>query len=152
HLARNFSGRSFLFPLGFFPDPYYSDYSSAPAAEPRVIVVQAPIPTTTPQPIASTMQPVLIELEGDRYVRRNAEDTSEAIAVDQQPAIRHAGKPADMATHTPANPDLAPVVLIFRDGHREDVSAYTITDDTLYANGDYYANGSWNKKIELSSL
>jgi len=27
-----------------------------------------------------------------------------------------------------------------------------ITDGVLYTSGDYYANGSWNRKIELSSL
>ena len=52
----------------------------------------------------------------------------------------------------PAAHDLDPVVLVFRDGHREQVSTYTIADGILYTSGDYYTNGSWNKKIELSSL
>jgi hypothetical protein len=46
----------------------------------------------------------------------------------------------------------APAVLVFRDGHREEVSNYTIADGILYTAGDPYTGGSWNKKIELSSL
>ena len=41
---------------------------------------------------------------------------------------------------------------MFRDGHREEVSDYTIADGNLYTHDDYYTNGSWNRKIELSSL
>jgi hypothetical protein len=43
-------------------------------------------------------------------------------------------------------------VLVFRDGHREEVSAYTITGGAIYAPADFYRDGSWNRKIELSSL
>ncbi len=48
--------------------------------------------------------------------------------------------------------DLVPAVVVFRDGHREEVAAYTITDGVLYAQGNYYTDGSWNRKIDLSSL
>jgi hypothetical protein len=48
--------------------------------------------------------------------------------------------------------DLPPAVLVFRDGHSEEVRDYTIADGILYARGDYYTDGYWNKKIELSSL
>ena len=47
---------------------------------------------------------------------------------------------------------LPPAVLIFHDGHREEVRDYTIADGTLYARGDYYTDGYWNKKIDLASL
>ena len=42
--------------------------------------------------------------------------------------------------------------LVFRDGHREQVFDYTIADGVLYAHADYFTTGSWNRKIELSSL
>jgi len=47
---------------------------------------------------------------------------------------------------------LPPAVLIFRDGHREEVGDYTIADGFLYARGDYYTDGYWNRKIDLSTL
>ena len=51
-----------------------------------------------------------------------------------------------------APPVIASALLVFRDGHREEVSDYTIAQGILHASSDYYTNGSWNKKIELSSL
>jgi hypothetical protein len=48
--------------------------------------------------------------------------------------------------------ELPPATLIFRDGHSEEVRDYTIADGILYARGDYYADGYWNKKIGLASL
>ena len=56
-------------------------------------------------------------------------------------------KPAEPRPHT-----LPPAVLIFRDGHTEEVRDYAIADGTLYARGDYYTDGYWNKKIDLSAL
>ena len=44
------------------------------------------------------------------------------------------------------------MVLVFRDGHREEVSAYTIVDSILYAQGNYYTDGSWSRRIDVSSL
>jgi len=48
--------------------------------------------------------------------------------------------------------ELAPTVLVYRDGRREEVREYSIADGVLYARGDYYAVGCWNKKIELVAL
>jgi hypothetical protein len=47
---------------------------------------------------------------------------------------------------------LPPATLIFRDGHSEEVRDYTIADGILYARGDYYSDGYWNKKIGLTAL
>jgi hypothetical protein len=48
--------------------------------------------------------------------------------------------------------ELAPTMLVYRDGHREEIREYSIADGVLYARGDYYAVGYWNKKIELVAL
>jgi hypothetical protein len=48
--------------------------------------------------------------------------------------------------------ELAPTVLVYRDGRREEVREYSIANGVLYARGDYYADGYWNKKIELAAL
>ena len=44
------------------------------------------------------------------------------------------------------------LALVFRDGHSEEVHDYTIADGILYTRGDFYTDGYWNKKIELSAL
>ena len=56
-----------------------------------------------------------------------------------------------IAAVSPAR-DLPAAVLIFRDGHSEEVHDYTIADGFLYARGDYYIDGYWNKKIDLATL
>ena len=56
-----------------------------------------------------------------------------------------------MISAKPSEP-LPAAVLIFRDGHSEEVRDYTIADGMLYARGDYYTDGYWNKKIDLATL
>ena len=56
-----------------------------------------------------------------------------------------------MITRTPSQP-LPAAILIFHDGHSEEVRDYTIADGILYARGDYYTDGYWNKKINLATL
>jgi hypothetical protein len=65
-------------------------------------------------------------------------------------AINFAKLEAQPASIAPAT--TAPAVLIFRDGHREEVRDYTIANGILYARGDYYVDGYWNKQISLASL
>ncbi len=91
----------------------------------------------------------MIELQGDRYVRVSGEDNSGAEMISPE-SIRRPEKLSAATIQAPA-PE-APVVLVFRDGHREEVSEYTIAGGILYAARDYPTDGSWNKKIELSSL
>ena len=43
-------------------------------------------------------------------------------------------------------------VLVFTDGHTEEVSRYMIMGKVMYANADYWTTGTWTKKILLSSL
>jgi hypothetical protein len=88
-----------------------------------------------------SVQPLMIELQNGRYVR-----------VSSQPANGEALQlsPALAAAATPLHDQ--PAVLIFRDGHSEEVHDYAIADGILYARGDYYTDGYWNKKIALSAL
>jgi len=133
-----------------FSDPFYADYLSSTgdpvASQPPVIIVQAaPAPAPVSDPAPSPMRPLMIELQGDRYVQVSGEETSGAQALALTSDARTAMDPA-------VAKDLPVAVLVFRDGHREEVSAYTITGGAIYAPADFYRDGSWNRKIELSSL
>jgi hypothetical protein len=158
--------RSLSYPLAF-SDPFYSDYLSTTGypvgSQPPVIILQAPsaaapAPENSSSSTQSPSQPLMIELQGDRYVRVSGEETSEAELIDSEKIDSMPNAPSRQPHPSgPAIPpvtakDLVPAVLVFRDGHREEVSDYMITDGVLYTSGDYYANGSWNRKIELSSL
>jgi hypothetical protein len=48
--------------------------------------------------------------------------------------------------------ELPPTVLVFRDGHEEEVKSYTIIDKTLYTSANYWTSGSWTRKIEIANL
>ncbi len=109
----------------------------------------------------SSSDPLMIELQNGRYVRvNNAAIDGEALPLNPPnlappPANRGPkGNPKRLpliATAAPV-PDLTPAVLVFRDGHTEEVRDYTIADGMLYARGDYYTDGFWNKKIALAAL
>jgi hypothetical protein len=128
-------------------------------------------------------QPLLIELQGDRYVRvTSAAIDGEALPLNaasnnihgnsaqpSKPPVSHLRKPLAQrsanraglglgpgpmigAAAAPAVRELPAAILIFRDGHSEEVHDYTIADGSLYARGDYYTDGYWNKKIDLATL
>jgi hypothetical protein len=123
----------------FFGDAFYQDYPVAPLSLPTQYVVMQP-PINDPPP-ESKAEPLMIELQGDRYMRfggrPQSAERAEAIA---SPRI------------TQAPPELPPAVLIFRDGHREHVPEYAIVGGTLYTSGDYWQTGQWTKNIQLSTL
>jgi len=108
----------------------------------------------------SPNDPLMIEFQNGRYVRVNGptiNDNPEPITFpDSAPAKLHSktGQPApqDAQPQTIAAAPLAAVTLIFRDGRSEEVRDYTIAQGTLYARGDYYTDGYWNKKIDLANL
>jgi hypothetical protein len=158
---RGRTGMRHLYPPFLLGDPYYyADYTSEPVANentPQVVVVQMPA-----APEAATRQtpaePLLIEWQNDRYVR-----VGEAqLQQEDKPAppkgeiAISAAKPNQITKRgnlsRPPHPELQPVVLVYRDGHREQISNYTIADGVLYASGDYWTDGYWNKKILLASL
>jgi hypothetical protein len=160
---RGAHARSFFYPLAF-SDPFYSDYfpntgySGAPQSP--VTVVQTS-PAITPLPERAPSQPLMIELQGGRYVRVSGEEASETgsgaefVTKGIDPiSNRSPGRErlASPATHAAAAKELAVTVLVFGDGHQEKVLDYVIADGALYTHSDYYAHGSWTRKIELSAL
>jgi len=175
HLAPGFGrgatflGRNHRFgDRGFYlgGDPFfYEDYPFQPLAaepaSPQVIMVQ---PSAYAEPQETRSEPLLIELHGDRYerfggVRQSAEaehglaaasDYAEA-APSKSPAITKSGANA-AAGAAPKAGELPPAVLVYRDGHRENVPDYAIVGGTIYARGDYWQNGYWTKNIQLSAL
>jgi hypothetical protein len=155
--------RSFFYPLGF-SDPFYSDYLSNTgypvASQPPVIILQPPpAAATVPERSSPPNEPLMIELQGGRYVRVNGEETSwtemgtEMKTIDPLPNTpRQPEQSSGNAPRAVPAREMPRSVLVFRDGRREQVSDYTIADGILYAHSDYFTTGSWNRKIELSAL
>jgi hypothetical protein len=120
----------------------------------------------------SSAQPLMIELQNGRYVRVNTpaldgdpqefDDPAEPATIAhtgpnkrphsaRRPVADSAQQAAAPATDS-AMQNLPSALLVFRDGHSEEVRDYTIADGALYARGDFYTDGYWNKKIDLSAL
>jgi hypothetical protein len=151
------------------------------ASQPPVFLLQAAHALSGPADYAAAYpaiepaipQPLMIELQNGRYVRVNStpadgealpltaaldraqsEQTQPAKSTRANSTRLAKANSADQPTIAAAPPahDLPPALLVFRDGHSEEVRDYTIADGVLYARGDYYTDGYWNKKIDLAAL
>ena len=152
------SGHRSRLPGSFFlGDPFWGDGYYDPS--PNVVVVQSPQPAAA-QPSAAIEEhkpasPLLIEWQGDRYVRLTSDSTNTARTIqpdyvaDKTAPERHSARPTP-ETRTITEPP--PTIFIFRDGHQEQSSDYSIISGVIYTRGDYWTSGSWSKPIPLAQL
>ncbi|HXM61192.1 MAG TPA: hypothetical protein VN950_10075 [Terriglobales bacterium] len=150
----SFAGRPYSRAFGagaiFLGDPFYADYPVAPVAVPPQFVVVQPAPPVETQPEIKS-EPLMIELQGNRYVRFGGRQRSAERGTNAPPDYAEAdAASAPQITRQPA--ELPPAVLIFKDGHREQVPEYAIVGSTIYASGDYWQSGHWTKNIQVSAL
>lgn len=132
----------------FYPGYYgYPDDAPQPTPAPQVIVMQ---PAAAPQPAAPPAvpaEPVLIEWQGNRFVRMTlAERNGSNSPLD----YAETGKSVSAKPSPPQ--DLPPAVLVFRDGRQQEVSSYTIMNGTIFTRSDYWTTGTWNQKIQIADL
>jgi hypothetical protein len=156
----------------FDPDDIYSTgYPVASPPPPFLMQALSGLADSSATPMGEAMGPVshqpsssdplIIELQNGRYVRVHCTAANgDALPLASSPALgaKPSGTRSTRPNSTPpliataSEQSLPPAVLIFRDGHREEVRDYTIADGFLYARGDFYTDGYWNKKIDLSTL
>ena len=144
--------------LVFFGTDYsaYPEYPYGWAGQPLppLVVVQS---SPSPAPSEPPSEPLMIVWQGDRYVRyggrapagsvRAGQDYSESISsTAQSPSAVHSA-PAQLG-----QAQLPPAILVFRDGHREQVQDYVIASGKLYVRGDYWRDGYWTRTVELAAL
>jgi len=149
----SFGGRPYSHSYGrdaiFLGDPFYADYPLAPVTIPPQYVVTQPTTTIDAAPEPKS-EPLMIELQGNRYVRFGGTQQSTDRGINSAPDYEASN--SALAAQRPARTELAPTVLIFRDGHREQIPEYAIVGSTLYATGNYWQSGQWTKNIQLSAL
>lgn len=133
--------------------PWLTDFdTSVQPAAPAVVVVQPQPPAQSVVPEETrTLQPLLIEWQGDRFVRfEGTHDTDKA----QSPA-NYVEAPSTKRKSVAAPPEARPLpatALVFRDGHREELESYTIVGGVMYLQRAYWQTGEWTKKVQLSEL
>jgi hypothetical protein len=145
HIPRNRFARehrSFHPAYGYYGTPYfYSDYY-----EPSDFEYQPPEPSPPPVQVQVKTEPlpdpVLLELHGSRWVKvMNFEESSDRTLAGETPA--------QMATK--AKP-LPPAVLVYRDGHTEELSSYSIIGGSIHTKSNYWATGAWTRTIPVADL
>lgn len=130
--------------------PYYQAAEQTEAPSPELVVVQAaPAPPQASQPAP---EPVLLEWNGDRWLRlaNNGQSALGTQPNHLRPSKRKSNASASDLGQTRG--ELPSAVLVFRDGHKEEVSSYTIVGETMYTKADYWTTGSWTKKVQLGDL
>jgi hypothetical protein len=152
HNGNGFSGNRggrFGRGLSYWGDPYfYADYPvQSLAYEAPPLVVQAATPPAPERPSES----VMIEWQGDHYVRDVSQHGSIALQ-DYSQAPASGNRPAFSLAKQSSQAELPPAVLVYRDGHREQVLDYVIARGSLYARGNYWQDGYWSKNIQLAAL
>jgi len=155
---------------GFFPGAafwpfFYADYE--PASEPPIIETPAPqtiIIQGAEAAAAPTAQKasesLVLELDGDHWVRITNSGESQTGKASAPAAAESPSNTPSAATSTtarraePSEPDneLPAAVLVFRDGHKEQIRKYTVVGSIIYTNADYWTTGSWTRKIQVSEL
>ena len=148
------------FPASFYlGSPFWADdYYSYGEQSPQVYVIQAPPASQQRSAFEESkpIVPVMIELQGDRYVRHatgevsNSQSAPANVASATTGAVSSKANSTSLASATPN--DEPPAVFVFRDGHREESSDYSIISGAIYSRGDYWSSGSWSKKIWLADL
>ncbi|HEV2492882.1 MAG TPA: hypothetical protein VG204_07390 [Terriglobia bacterium] len=155
-----FNGNPDVLYPDYYDDGDYSDYAGQPPPPPPPYPPQelGDQAAAQPAPPSSPADPLVIEYQGEEWVRVTNTGGSPASAQPVQPVpaehVASAGRHAIARRDQPATsaPELPPAVLVFRDGHQEEVKGYTIMGATLYTSADYWTTGSWTRQIRIAQL
>jgi hypothetical protein len=139
------------YPVASEPPPFLMQAMRDMAGSAANPMAQVISPPANHQPAAN--DPLMIELQNGRYVRvDNSGANGDALPLNLTPNRARSSSTTPTITASAPSRTLPPAVLVFHDGHSEEVRDYTIADGMLYARGDYYTDGYWNKKIDLATL
>jgi hypothetical protein len=152
HPGHDFGHRAVLLPYPYF----YPDYGYESEETPEPQVVPVPVRTVAPAPPTPPLEPLLIEWQGDHFVRMTAfqnDSGSRQSAPDYSERAAHRPvAPGRKVVTVPPPRELPHAVLVFHDGREEEVSSYTIVNGTIYSKADYWTSGTWTRKIQIAEL
>ncbi len=155
HRARRY------FPGSFYAPYFYSDYDYGYDSGPQIVETPPPqiveqVAPPAPAPVTPAPDSVVIELQGDHWVRVTNYGQSQMDGQSGRPESARAANPETAAAPRSEAAEsvraLPAAVLIFRDGHREEIGKYVVVGSTLYASADYWSSGSWTREVQLSAL
>lgn len=135
----------------YFYDSGYDYDDGSLEEEPAV----SPARTVPAPEVRKAADSVVMELRGDHWVRITTTGPVEATP----PAAVH-GTLLPAFDQAPPVAPLPAAILVFRDGHQEEATSYTIVGRTIYLKSDYWAVGSqspsqspsWTRKVLIADL
>lgn len=143
---RRFGYAPYFYP-GYGYDSDYglnSGYELTPDEAPPQPVAEETSPAATPQtPEKPAEGPVLLELQGDHWVRITSNGPPQTVGQLYRPQPEKASNPPTAA---------ASAVLVFRDGHEEEIGKYCIIGETIHVTADYWSTGSWTRTVKILDL
>lgn len=156
---RGYLNEPYLFPPYYYGDDdfYYEDEYSPPGQYviPPPVQVISSQRSQSPPPPATPVEPLLLEIRDGQWVR---------VPTGSQMALPQSAKPdspqgasqqvqiTEPAESAAPLPELPPAVIVFRDGHTEEVAKYMIQGTVLFTSADYWSTGNWTRKIPLSEI
>jgi hypothetical protein len=145
-------------PYYFYPDYGFSDYDDDTGmveAPPPPQFIGPPPGQASPRASApSAPESVMLELRGDHWVRITNYGQSESGGPSSQELASNpsAAGPTRRIQTVEAPSPLPPAVLVFRDGHQEEIGKYVIVGKTIRVSEDYWTQGSWSKTVQIANL
>ena len=143
-----------------FAPYFYSDYDydSEPQtvdAPPAQIIEQTAEPASA-APVPNRAGALVLELQDDHWVRITNSGQSQTGGQSSQlqsESLASLPTAAPRRIQAEALPsELPPAVLVFRDGHREEIRKYIIEGATIYIRTNSWSTGSWTRKIQVVEL
>jgi hypothetical protein len=159
-------GRQFFAGPGFAPYFYDDDWGPESLEGPPPEVLAPPALLPPPPPPQPPAQSVVLELQGDHWVRLTNYGTSYGqpqtpsgqleperalTARSAVPSVALPGAPRPVQPAAPSTP-LPQAVLVFRDGRNEEIGQYVIVGGTIFTRADYWTSGSWTRKVAIAEL
>ena len=154
--GRRQANAALLYPFWDYDYPFVNSEYDDSDIQSSGAEVSSPEQEQGPKTQAPKVQPVesvVIENRGGEWVRIPA--SSQLSFAPQYAGGASTAAPLAVATHSrdsAAPVKLPTTVLVFRDGHQEDVTRYVIQGAVLYANADYLTSDSWTREIAISEL
>src|SRR5262245_8289305 len=152
---RQFFPGSVFLPPYFYPAYDYDEYPSIPAQAPPTQVIVMP-PAPAPAPVATPVESLVLENWGGQWVRISNYSQSLGRAQytlpESPPVFSLQSAPAGTREATPTPTKLPPTVLVFCDGHTEEVERYMIKGDVIFVGANYWSTGSWTRKVLVAEL
>jgi hypothetical protein len=140
----------------FYPDYGYDDDDYDRNYElPEVShnVAAEPKPNVPAAALTKPAESLILEIRAGQWVRIPTASQIPVSAGYTEPQASTSGPGTTGSKVTPAPPDkLPPAVLVFRDGHEEQVARYVVQGNVLYTSADYWNTGSWTREIPVAQL